>query len=162
MKKKELYRIINEEVSEFDYLGLDQENKDNESIKLVESRDFQIQFVSDVITDFKNDEKFSCDYVYDSKRNDNMINHTQTEGLDVSFDLDIDYQYQGDVVSVYIILESDNMEIEDRVNSDWSKNFNIKFFDESGSIVNFDWVVNNEILYQKFVEALISEHLPKE
>ena len=163
MKRKDLYRIINEEVGEFDFLGIEQENIDVDKHNLVHSRDFQIQFVSDVIRDFNNKEKFSYNFVYDSKKTDNMLNQFDMEGLNIAFDIDIDYNFQNEIMGIVIIVEGVNIDIEDTEHlDDWGNNFKIKFFDDNGAVIKFDWLLENDEIYQQFIETLIAEHNPNE
>lgn len=163
MRKKDLYRIINEEVGEFDFLGIDDSNIDLQNHNLVHSREFQIQFVSDVINEFNNKDLFTYNFVFDSKKTDNILNSFNAEGTNVSFDIDVEYKYQGESIGMYIILEGENIDSEDKEHSDnWVGNFNVKFFDEKGSIIKFDWLIEKDDIFKQFVETLVAEHLTEE
>ena len=54
MKKKDLIKIINEEFSNFDFLGNDQYLKEEESYNLLQNEDFQKQFICDSLINKKN------------------------------------------------------------------------------------------------------------
>ena len=47
MKNKSIIKIINEEISDFDFLSNDKYTKDQESINLIRNEDFQKQFICD-------------------------------------------------------------------------------------------------------------------
>jgi hypothetical protein len=49
MKNKSLIKIINEEISDFDFLGNDKYNKDQEEFNLLKNEDFQKQFICDLL-----------------------------------------------------------------------------------------------------------------
>ena len=56
MKKRDFIRIINEEISEFDFLGNEQYLKEQEIVDLLKNEDFQKQFICDSllsINDYK-------------------------------------------------------------------------------------------------------------
>lgn len=50
MRKKDFIRIINEEITEFDFLSNDKHLKEQEDIQLLENKEFQKQFIIDSIT----------------------------------------------------------------------------------------------------------------
>ena len=47
MKNKSIIKIINEEISDFDFLGNDEYSKDQEGFNLLKNEDFQKQFICD-------------------------------------------------------------------------------------------------------------------
>ena len=49
MKNKQLIKIINEEISGFDFLGNEQYTKEEENISLLKNKDFQKQFICDLL-----------------------------------------------------------------------------------------------------------------
>ena len=53
MEKKDFIRVINEEISKFDFLSNDAHLKEEEVLKLLSDGQFQKQFIIDAITNFK-------------------------------------------------------------------------------------------------------------
>lgn len=49
MQKKDFLRLINEEISKFDFLGNDQFLKEEENLDLLKNEDFQKQFICDTL-----------------------------------------------------------------------------------------------------------------
>lgn len=49
MKRKDMIRYINEEISDFDFLNNDQYQKEKENLDLIQNEDFQKQFLIDSI-----------------------------------------------------------------------------------------------------------------
>jgi hypothetical protein len=54
MEKKYFIKMINEEISKFDFLGNDAYNKEEESVDLLKNEDFQKQFICDSLVNNKN------------------------------------------------------------------------------------------------------------
>jgi hypothetical protein len=59
VRKKDFIRIINEEISKFDFLSNEQHLREEEIYELLENEQFQKQFIVDAITNFK--EKINLD-----------------------------------------------------------------------------------------------------
>lgn len=53
MKKSDFIKIINEEISDFSFLGIDDMLKEQEEVELLQDEEFQKQFIIDSITNFK-------------------------------------------------------------------------------------------------------------
>ena len=49
MKNKQLIKIINEEISGFDFLGNEEYLKEEEDINILKNEDFQKQFICDLL-----------------------------------------------------------------------------------------------------------------
>ena len=84
-----IIKIIKEEVDNYDFLGLDEIAKENDYISIINSKQFQTQFVNDVINDINNDSKFKkINTLYKSMSIDNagFINE---EPLHFDFEIEI-------------------------------------------------------------------------
>lgn len=57
MKKTDFIRIINEEISDFDFLGNDARQKEQETIDLLRNEDFQKQFICDSLLSIHDNRK---------------------------------------------------------------------------------------------------------
>lgn len=53
MKKSDFRKIINEEISDFSFLGIDDMLEEQEEVELLQDEEFQKQFIIDSITNFK-------------------------------------------------------------------------------------------------------------
>lgn len=54
MENKDIIRIINEEISDFDFLGNGEQLKEEENYNLLKNEDFQKQFICDALINKKN------------------------------------------------------------------------------------------------------------
>lgn len=116
MFKKQIVKIINEEISDFDYLGNDAQVKEEELLNLLKNEDFQKQFICDILLRKKNikqkvtDARIGGDYEYD-------------EPSYLTLEYFIDYEYQYDInkepIKFTIDFSSDNIGID--VHSDTDK-----------------------------------------
>lgn len=91
MKKKNLIKIINEEISEFDFLGNEAHSKEEEIINILKNEEFQKQFICDSLLNKKN--KIKID-ILDSKIDGNWDEEPENATkLIIEYLLKIDYMY---------------------------------------------------------------------
>jgi hypothetical protein len=90
MKNKSLIRIINEEISGFDFLGNEKYVKEEEDINLLKNKDFQKQFICDLL--LKRKEKVKTIQVAQSDFGDNW----ERNGY-LTIDYIIEFAYTYDV-----------------------------------------------------------------
>ncbi len=87
VKKVDFIRIINEEISEFDFLGNEQQQEEDKELALLNNVDFQKQFICDFLLDKKN--KYKITNVVESNLND----WRQDGYLNINYIVEILYQY---------------------------------------------------------------------
>jgi len=91
VKKKNLIKIINEEISEFDFLGNEAHSKEEEIINILKNEEFQKQFICDSLLNKKN--KIKID-ILDSKIDGNWDEEPENATkLIIEYLLKIDYMY---------------------------------------------------------------------
>jgi hypothetical protein len=149
MKTKELYKMINEEASEFDFLGMNNVDDEKTHNDLLDSKEFQTNLVNDIINN-KNDKdkftNFSSTYV---NKNTDMYNDVEI----IELEIEPTYVFEGKDYHLIFFLSGNN---DEKINF---KNFNIKIFSKAGDQIKMEWVEKNEDLYEAFIESLISPFL---
>lgn len=95
MDKKDLVRIVNEEVSNFDFLGNDEFLKEQETTDLLLNQDLQKQFICDALLD-RND-KVKIVKISDSYISGNWDESNQEDADRVSLEYTLDMEYRYDV-----------------------------------------------------------------
>lgn len=89
MEFKEVIKIINEEISDFDFLGNDEYQKEKENIDLLSNEEFQKRFICDSLLN-----KNVKIEVYDSRIGGNWEGDIEdANSLSIEYYLIIDYKY---------------------------------------------------------------------
>jgi len=94
MNKKDLVRIVNEEVSKFDFLGNDEQLKEQETTDLLLNQDLQKQFICDALLD-RND-KVKIAKITDSYISGNWDEFNQEDADRVSLEYSVNMEYRYD------------------------------------------------------------------
>jgi len=107
MEIKNFIKIINEEISNFDFLGNEEYTKEEESINLLKNEDFQKQFICDSLVKSK---------LIKTNSNNAQINGDWEEGndathLNISYLLDVTYQYDSNKEPAKFSLQFDGNDI---------------------------------------------------
>jgi hypothetical protein len=91
MKKGSVIKIINEEISEFDFLGNTEHLKEEENVSMLKNEDFQKQFICDSLINKKN---LKID-VYDSRIGGNWEedDFDDADHLSIEYFLKVEYKY---------------------------------------------------------------------
>jgi len=171
MDQKDIIRIINEEIQEFDFLGTDEAQNEQDYSNYLSDRNFQTQFVYDVINSFNDKTKFKDeDVTYKRTSEDDILDK---ETLNIDYGVDITYIYDGKDIRLSLNFDGDSIshdlqhydqpatyetppEGDIWYNSiDWS-DIDLNIFDDDGNEVNFDWLKSNQDMYNKFISAVIS------
>jgi len=150
MKRKELYRVINEELSEFDFLGMTGVKDEFEHNNLLNSKEFQTNLIKDIITSLSDKnkfKKFSSTFV---NKETNVNNDTE------NIELEIELTYTFDEKDYDLILFIDGDQENDKINFE---NFDIKLFSKAGDQIKMGWVEKNNELYKRLIESLIQPFL---
>jgi hypothetical protein len=115
MFDKNLIKIINEEVGDFDFLGNDNYSKEQEIINLLQNEDFQKQFICDSLLERKN--KIKTD-VFDSRIGGDWEKDKSEDVNKLSLDyfLKVEYKYDQEKEPIKFDLSfySDNISISKR------------------------------------------------
>jgi len=119
MKKRDFIRIINEEISEFDFLGNEQYLKEQEIVDLLKNEDFQKQFICDSllsINDYKKtarNTKIKIKVVESRIGGDWEDDFEDASYLTLEYYLDIQYLYDQskEPINFTLIFDSDNISI---------------------------------------------------
>lgn len=167
----DILKIIKEEISNYDFLGLDEIAKEDEYKTIINSKQFQTQFVNDVINDINNDSKFKkINTLYKSMSIDNagFINE---EPLHFDFEIEMIYTYNNTDINLNLMFDGDNIEYDFRIDKSIGDhdtptyndfvfediNWNdVKFnmFTNDGYEIEMKWLERSGV-YHKFIKALI-------
>jgi len=93
MPKQDLIKIINEELSNFDFLGNEEFLKEQENIDLLKNEDLQKQFICDSLLNKKT--KIKVIEITDSRISGNWdeIHSEDADSLTIEYFLNIEYKY---------------------------------------------------------------------
>jgi len=112
MSNKKITKLINEVISEFDFLGNDRYLKENEDINLLRNEDMQKQFICDSLLNKKN--KIKIIEVIDSRISGNWEEEIdEANKLTIEYFLKIKYTYdlQKEPIIFELDFNSDNISI---------------------------------------------------
>lgn len=147
MKRKELYRVINEELSEFDFLGMTDVKDEFDHNSLLNSKEFQTNLIKDIITNLSDKNKFkNFSSTFVNKETD--VNN-DTENIELEIELTYNFEEKNYDLILFIDGEKDS----DNINLE---NFDIKLFSKGGDQIKIEWVEKNTELYKRLVESLIA------
>jgi len=142
MERKQFYKLINEEIGSFDFLGMDKVDKDVATDEMLKSKGFQVKLINDICM---NDESSISDVDTMYREEDKW----DDENSDFDFYIEFNYEYLGDKIPMYITIEG---------NAKFSEDASITFFSVDGRKVDFTWIEKNEGLKKKFVNCLVDEY----
>lgn len=150
MSSKNIYKIINEEVSDFDFLGMGGNSDENIHNELLTSKDFQTKLITNIVNNIADRDifkKISATYV-----NRDVDMHNDREEIDL--ELELTYLYNEKEYNLIIFISGDKD--GDDVNY---ADFNVKLFSKAGDQIKIDWVEKNSKLFETFIETLVSPYL---
>lgn len=111
MGNKGLIKIINEEISEFDFLGSDERQEDENVFQILSNEDLQKQFICDVLL---HKEKIKQIEVSDAWLGGNWEdNYDEANTLKIEYDINLAYTYDQtkNPIEFNLFFKSDNMPI---------------------------------------------------
>jgi hypothetical protein len=144
MEKKDFIKIINEEISEFDFLGNNKQLKEEENYELLKNEDLQKQFICDSLLRLK--EKIKVDTL------DNVISddtggaiRREPNYLNIEINTEIEYKYDPlkEPLKFSLYFDGDNVPIS--VDSDydpgqWGATTDDAIAPSGGDWINYiDW-----------------------
>lgn len=139
MNTKNLMTIINEEISDFDYLGNDEYRKEKEVIDLLQNEDLQKQFICDSL--LNNNNKIKIIKIADSSITGNWdeLNIQDANKLSVEYSIDIQYLYDSTKEPLNFNLSFQGNDIDINVNG-YHDTVNYNNAPDSNSWYDrFDW-----------------------
>lgn len=147
--KKKLYKIINEEISKFDFLRINERNTNSELIEIVNDTVFQKQFICDYLN---NSEKIK---IIEISENILKVEETEDNGVlvDVQYAEKIKYTYDSNEKPIELELElyGDNIflnivkyGLDEKLNVDWMLfDINVYLDGETLGFEELDRIPNN-------------------
>ncbi len=117
MKKSDFIKIIKEEIStvDFDFLGNEKQQKEDENLKLLNNEDLQKQFICDFLLDKK--DKYEITEVVES-----TINDWKNDGyLNITYGVEISYHYDSMKEPVRFGLWFEGKHIEYSIDGDYER-----------------------------------------
>jgi len=113
MKNKNIIKVINEVISEFDFLGNEEYNKEQETIELLNNEDLQKQFICDSLLNINS--KIKIIEILDSQIGGNWdeYNFDDADRLTIEYHLKVKYLYdsQKNPIEFGLDFDSDNIGI---------------------------------------------------
>ena len=152
MDTKEIIKILNEEIDRFDFLGMDVKEATDAKKNLVNSKDFKVNFVNDILENNRDSIKFS--EVVGSKKDNNNPNDIFNVGnSELFYEIHMYYEFNGKEYELTLLLEGKNVITEPSI--DWEDIDVTLVFDDTGEEVDIDWLKNDENIYKEFIKSLI-------
>lgn len=159
MDNKELIKIVNEEIDRFDYLSRDVKEESDAKKTVVDSKDFKVSFVNDILTN--NTEAIKFSEVVGSKKDNNDPNDIFNVGKsDVFYEIHIYYDFLDKEYELTLLLEGNNVNSEPKI--DYTDIDVILTFDENGEDIDLDWLKKDEEMYGEFIQSLIKNDFDEE
>ena len=159
MDTKNLIKIINEEIDRFDYLGMDIKEESDAKKSLINSKEFKIEFVNDILENNTNNIKFA--EVVGSKKDNNNPNDIFNIGKsDLYYEIHMYYEYKSKEYELTLLLEGKNIKSEPTI--EWLDIDVTLVLDENGEEIDIDWLKTDEDLYKEFIKSLIEGDFDEE
>jgi len=166
MVKNNIMEIVNDEISNFDFLGNDEYLKEQEIIDLLSNDELQKQFISDSLLN-KND-KIKILNIIDSnlitKLNEPNTDDEKDISLEYSIHMEYNYDSMKDPLDFNLEFESDKIDVENN-NIDW-KDINVSIYTINGDEIEFNAFKsapqNIQILFiQQYIQDFIEGEISK-
>ena len=144
MEAKNFIKIINEEISNFDFLGNEEYTKEEENVDLLKNEDFQKQFI--------------CDSLVNNKLIKINANHAQVGGdweegnnathLNLDYQFDVKYQYDPNKEPIKFSLQFEGNNVKINVHSNHSPGNYGEYIPPSGEAyyTDIEWSDVNVVL----------------
>jgi hypothetical protein len=171
MAKKQIIRLINEEISGFDYLNQEQLQEEDNVENVLKSKDFQTKLVHDMMNSFNNTNIFKNKEVIEQSSNVEELEPDSVQGLNIEYIVDFIYNYQGKDMPISVIIEGNDIwqdlhvdrdsgdyytppSVESKLDFDWM-DINSKIMYDGEVEVELDWLYKNKDIYRKFLERFV-------
>lgn len=140
MSKKIFIKIINEEISNFDFLGNDKQIKEQENVDLLRNEDLQKQFICDSLLNKR--DKIKILNISDARIGGNWDSNNSEDAniLTIEYNLKMEYVYSPDKEPIIFDLYFDSDNVRIGVNSWHNPGNNIDIAPEGDSwFDDFEW-----------------------
>lgn len=141
MRKKDLYRLINEEIGNFDFLGNSKVINELSHEQTVNSKDFQTKLVHQLLTN----SSIITNAIYTNK--ESSIEQIPST---IELELEIEFSYNNKIYSIILLLEGEDINEPD--------SFNLKLFSKGGEEIDLEWVKRNPEIYSNLIKFLLSPY----
>jgi len=159
MNTKEIIKVINEEIDRFDYLSMDVKESADAKKDLLNSKDFKINFVNDILENNRNNIKFS--EVVGSKKDNNNPNDIFNVGnSELFYEIHMFYDFMGNEYELTLLLEGKNIKTEPTIV--WEDIDATLVLDDTGENIDIDWLKTDEDIYKDFIKSLIEGDFDEE
>lgn len=174
MKRKDLFRLINEEISEYGFLTLDELENEKSLENFLKSKEFQTKFVYDILNNFQtNNQLFKDKEVVAHSSNIEDLDPNNFEKFKVEYIIDFIYDYNGKEMPLSLIIEGNDVsydldinrtasnyinppDVETNIDIDWN-DFSVKIMYDGEIEVELDWLYKNKDLYKKFIQSFVED-----
>ena len=147
MKRKELYKLINEEIGMFDFLGNSEIQNELSHQQMVSSKDFQTKLIHELI----NNPIIITNATYVNKDS----NLDDSYPAQVNLELEITFPFNGREYNMILLIEGE--ENENREPN--PESFNLKLFSKGGEEIKLNWIKNDSNLFNTLIESLLQPYL---
>ena len=156
---KKLIKIINEEIDRFDYLSRDIKEASDATKSVVDSKDFKVNCVNDVLTNNTDAIKFS--EIVGSKKDNNNPNDIFNVGKsDLYYEIHMYYDFMDQEYEMTLLLEGKNIKTDPTI--DYNAIDIILTLDENGEEIDLDWLKTDEEMYKDFILSIIKNDFDEE
>ena len=152
MNTKEIIKIINEEIDRFDYLSKDKNEMFDQTKNVIDSKEFKINFINDVLINNTNTLKF-IEVVGSKKNNNNQNNVIDLDKSDLFYEIHLYYEFLNKEYEFTLLLEGKNIKTSPEIDYD---NIDITLIcDDNNEEIDLDWLKTDKELYKNFINLLI-------
>ena len=160
---KNIIKMINEEINNFDFLGNDKHEMSMENIQLMENEDFQKQFIIDFLTGksekYQIIDSIEVKLIGDWENTENTDNENQL-GVECNTDLEYTYDSTKQPISFSLSFESDSISITDG-DVNWG-DIDVTLFTPEGDEIKFTALENapdniRELFIREFINDAFME-----
>jgi hypothetical protein len=151
---KSLIKIINETISDYNFLSMNEISEEENLKNIIKSKDFQIQFINDLINNFNKTKFKDIDISYKEVKQD--VIHNDSYSLSIEYTVEFKYSFDNVEYQFLMLLNGNGINSNDSIK--WN-NINIKLFDKNGNEININWLKNNPRLYEVFIRSFVESLL---
>ena len=138
MDNKDLIRILNEEIKNFDFLGNDEQQKEQETIDLLSNPDLQKQFICDSL--LNKNAKIKIDVLDSIVSGDYEEGPEEANNLTIEYNIKVHYTYDQSKEPLTFDLTFDGDNVPISVDSDYDKGVWAGTMPDSTAPSGGDWI----------------------
>jgi hypothetical protein len=166
-----ILNIIKEEIENFDFLGIEKLKEDENIVNILNDKNFQTQFVNDVLTNIDDKNKFKkSDVLYKHISNDTN-DFIDEAPLSIDFNFELIYNYNNQDIPLTIFFDGENIYYDMNVDREYQTHdlpgsldlsFNdidwngikTNIYDSNGDEIEMNWLKKSKY-YGNFVKAFV-------